>query len=107
MTFARRPEPTTALRAALIDRGADGDAVDEITLEALAGCEIDVDDPSLCAAALLDLGPAVVLDALQNGAGWAGFAERLAGALVEVGDVRGDAAREVFHSSAKAALMSL
>ncbi|MGN7132767.1 LuxR C-terminal-related transcriptional regulator [Rhodococcoides corynebacterioides] len=98
MTFARRPEPTTALRAALIDRGADGDAVDEITLEALAGCEIDVDDPSLCAAALLDLGPAVVLDALQNGAGWAGFAERLAGALVEVGDVRGDAAREVLWS---------
>ena len=98
MTFARRPEPTTALRAALIDRGADGDAVDEITLEALAGCEIDVDDPSLCASALLDLGPAVVLDALQNGAGWAGFAERLAGALVEVGDVRGDAAREVLWS---------
>ncbi|WP_068151384.1 LuxR family transcriptional regulator [Rhodococcoides corynebacterioides] len=98
MTFARRPEPTTALRAALIDRGADGDAVDEITLEALAGCEIDIDDPSLCAAALLDLGPAVVLDALQNGAGWAGFAERLAGALVEVGDVRGDAAREVLWS---------
>ncbi|MBY6437598.1 LuxR family transcriptional regulator [Rhodococcus kroppenstedtii] len=98
MTVARRPDPATALRAALIDRGVDGDAVDGITLEALAGCEIDVDDPSLCAAALLDLGPAAVVDALQNGTGWAGFAERLSGALAEVGDVRGDAARDVLWS---------
>ncbi len=98
MTPARRPDPTTALRAALIQRGVDRDAVDEITLEALAGCEIDVDDPSLGAAVLLDLGPATVVDALQNGTGWAGFAERLSGALAEVGDVRGEAAREVLWS---------
>ena len=36
MTVARRPDPATALRAALIDRGVDGDAVDGITLEVIA-----------------------------------------------------------------------
>jgi DNA-binding CsgD family transcriptional regulator len=66
-----------ALRAALIRRGV-ATGIDDTVLSAVSGCAIAVDDPDLCASALLDLGPMTVLDALENGARWAAFVERLA-----------------------------
>ncbi|WP_188543515.1 helix-turn-helix transcriptional regulator [Rhodococcoides trifolii] len=71
-------EVTTAmLRAALARRGVAAD-IDDTVLSAVSGCAIAVDDPELCATALLDLGPMTVVDALENGSRWAGFVERLA-----------------------------
>lgn len=53
-------------------------AVDDAVLTGIVGGVIEIDDPDSCASAVLDLGPITVLEALQNGARWDGFVERLA-----------------------------